>query len=183
MTRCGDDAPIAMTLRIVLNGRPEEVTVEAVQGDPTRYRMTYAGRTEVIDCVAAGDRRYSLLRPDASHASAEIVVAGAGTPGELTVQVGHAVFHASVDGRRARAAGPAAGPADVEQRVAAPMPGKVLQVLVAPGDEVEAGQGLVVVEAMKMENEIGSPRAGRVVRVEVEPGMSVEAGRTLLVVG
>jgi len=62
------------------------------------------------------------------------------------------------------------------------MPGKVVRVLVAEGDEVEAGQGLVVVEAMKMENEIGAPRAGRVSSIEVEPGRAVEAGTTLLII-
>ena len=61
------------------------------------------------------------------------------------------------------------------------MPGKVVRVLVAAGDAVEAGQGLVVVEAMKMENEIASPRAGRVKSVEVTPGQNVEAGARLVV--
>jgi len=61
------------------------------------------------------------------------------------------------------------------------MPGKVVRVLVAAGDEVQAGQGLVVVEAMKMENEIGSPRAGRVKSVEVTPGQNVETGARLVV--
>jgi biotin carboxyl carrier protein len=61
------------------------------------------------------------------------------------------------------------------------MPGKVVRVLVAPGDDVQAGQGLVVVEAMKMENEIGSPRAARVKSVEVSPGQNVETGARLVV--
>ena len=61
------------------------------------------------------------------------------------------------------------------------MPGKVVRVLVTPGDEVRAGQGLVVVEAMKMENEIGAPRAGRVRSVDVSPGQNVETGARLAV--
>ena len=61
------------------------------------------------------------------------------------------------------------------------MPGKVVRVLVAPGDEVHAGQGLVVVEAMKMENEIGAPRAGRVKSVDVSSGQNVETGARLVV--
>lgn len=56
------------------------------------------------------------------------------------------------------------------------MPGKVVRVLVEPGTEVQAGQGLVVIEAMKMENEIGAPRAGRVKSVDVKPGQNVETG-------
>ena len=62
------------------------------------------------------------------------------------------------------------------------MPGKVLRVLVKPGDEVQLRQPLVVVEAMKMENELTSPKAGRVKDVAVKEGVSVEAGRLLVVV-
>jgi biotin carboxyl carrier protein len=62
------------------------------------------------------------------------------------------------------------------------MPGRVVRVLVQAGDDVEAKQGVVVVEAMKMENELRSPKTGRVKEVNVSPGTSVEAGRVLLVV-
>ena len=62
------------------------------------------------------------------------------------------------------------------------MPGRVMRVLVAAGDEVEARQPVVVVEAMKMENELRSPKTGRVKDVSVEPGASVEAGRVLMVI-
>ena len=68
------------------------------------------------------------------------------------------------------------------QRVAAPMPGKIVKVLVQPGDAVEARQGLVVVEAMKMENELRAQRPGTVTDVRVQEGMSVEAGTVLVVV-
>ena len=60
------------------------------------------------------------------------------------------------------------------------MPGRIAALLVAEGQEVKAGQGLVVVEAMKMENEIPSPKSGRVGRVRVRPGEVVEAGAVLL---
>ena len=68
------------------------------------------------------------------------------------------------------------------QPVVAPMPGRVVRVLVSPGDEVAARQGVVVVEAMKMENELRSPKAGKVKEVNVTPGTSVEAGRVLVVI-
>jgi biotin carboxyl carrier protein len=64
-------------------------------------------------------------------------------------------------------------------RVSAYMPGRVVQMLVAEGDEVEAGQGVLVLEAMKMENEIQSERAGTVSAVFVEPGQAVENGDPL----
>jgi biotin carboxyl carrier protein len=62
------------------------------------------------------------------------------------------------------------------------MPGKVIEVLVAEGDNVEKGQGLVIVEAMKMENEVRSPIAGEVKEIKVKPGDAVEGGAVLLIV-
>ena len=80
----------------------------------------------------------------------------------------------------ARAAPPArvSGPA----RIVAPMPGRLVRVLVSTGQDVQAGQGLVVVEAMKMENEIRAPRSGRVKDVPAREGQAVEAGALLVVV-
>ena len=68
------------------------------------------------------------------------------------------------------------------QEIAASMPGKVIRVLVAAGDAVEEGQGLVVVEAMKMQNEMKSPKAGRVAEVRARPDSTVVAGEILVVV-
>jgi biotin carboxyl carrier protein len=68
------------------------------------------------------------------------------------------------------------------QEIAASMPGKVIRVLVALGDAVEEGQGLVVVEAMKMQNEMKSPKAGRVAEVRARPDATVGAGEVLVVV-
>jgi biotin carboxyl carrier protein len=68
------------------------------------------------------------------------------------------------------------------QTITSPMPGKVVRVLVAAGDAVEAGQGIVVVEAMKMQNEMKTPRAGRVAAVKTVRGATVSAGDVLLVI-
>jgi biotin carboxyl carrier protein len=73
------------------------------------------------------------------------------------------------------------GPSGPE-RVVALMPGRVVRVLAAEGDAVEAGQGVVVVEAMKMENEIAAPRTGRVASVAVRSGQPVEGGALLMVI-
>jgi biotin carboxyl carrier protein len=62
------------------------------------------------------------------------------------------------------------------------MPGKIVAVLVGEGDAVEKGQGLVIVEAMKMENEVRSPIAGDVKEIKVKPGDTVEGGAVLLIV-
>jgi acetyl/propionyl-CoA carboxylase alpha subunit len=66
--------------------------------------------------------------------------------------------------------------------IAASMPGKVVRVLVAPEDQVEAEQGLIVVEAMKMQNEMKAPRAGRVTEVRVAADATVLAGDILVVI-
>jgi biotin carboxyl carrier protein len=68
------------------------------------------------------------------------------------------------------------------QRVVSPMPGKVVRVLVAQGDEVEAGEALLVVEAMKMQNELKAPRAGRVALLTAQAGAAVAAGEVLAVI-
>jgi biotin carboxyl carrier protein len=67
-------------------------------------------------------------------------------------------------------------------KILAPMPGRVIRVLVELNQEVETGQGLIVVEAMKMQNEMKSPRAGKVVEVKTAPGAAVSAGEVLAVI-
>ena len=69
------------------------------------------------------------------------------------------------------------------QSIVAPMPGKVVRVLVAAGDEIQAGQGLVVVEAMKMQNEMKASRPGRVLAVSAREGATVAAGEVLATIG
>jgi biotin carboxyl carrier protein len=64
--------------------------------------------------------------------------------------------------------------------VKSPMPGKVVRLLVKSGDEIKTGQGVAVVEAMKMENELRAPRGGTVQEVRVREGQAVEAGETLV---
>jgi biotin carboxyl carrier protein len=68
------------------------------------------------------------------------------------------------------------------QQIAASMAGKVVRVLVAQGDQVESGQGLLVVEAMKMQNEIRAPKAGTVERLSAKQGQSVSPGEILAVI-
>jgi biotin carboxyl carrier protein len=67
-------------------------------------------------------------------------------------------------------------------KISAAMPGRVIRVLVEEGDAVQTGQGIVVVEAMKMQNEMKSPRAGRVSAVRVKPGATVSAGELLALI-
>lgn len=66
-------------------------------------------------------------------------------------------------------------------RLSVPMPGKIVRVLVSQGDEVAKGQGLIVVEAMKMQNELKAPRAGRIASLSAVPDASVTPGETLAI--
>jgi biotin carboxyl carrier protein len=72
--------------------------------------------------------------------------------------------------------------AEGSQRVMAPMPGKVVRVLVKAGEAVEAGKGILVVEAMKMQNEVRSPKSGKIERLLVSEGQAVSAGEVLAIV-
>ena len=116
---------------------------------------------------------YSVLVDGASH---EVRV-GAGQ-----VSVGNRRFDYEVDDpRQWKRSGDAAG-GHGRAAILAPMPGKVVRIMVAVGDEVEAGQGIVVVEAMKMQNELKAPRAGRVTAIQAKENDSVVAGSVLAVI-
>jgi biotin carboxyl carrier protein len=100
--------------------------------------------------------------------------------GTLKLRCGQHEFSADLTDPRAWR-GRKHGAVEVEgrQEILAPMPGKVVRVLAAVGDAVEAGQGLLVVEAMKMQNEIRSPKSGKVERLLVKEGQNVNAGEVL----
>jgi len=103
--------------------------------------------------------------------------------GSLKLQSGRHEFSAEVvDPRAWRGRKHGALEAEGRQQVFAPMPGKVIRILVQEGDQVETGQGLLVVEAMKMQNEIRSPKGGTVERLHVKEGQPVNAGEVLCVV-
>ena len=99
----------------------------------------------------------------------------------LRVRIGGRLFLTSVVDRRRRRSNSEQG-AEGRQNLVAPMPGKVVRVLVEAGDQVVAGQGVVVVEAMKMQNEIKSPKAGRISEIRVTEGAAVNANQVLAIV-
>jgi biotin carboxyl carrier protein len=126
----------------------------------------------------------SLILDDGKSYEVSIAEQPAGS-GNLTVHVNGRVVSAVVGTSRGSWAkrgleGSASGRGP--QQVIAPMPGKVVKLLVKPGDQVAAKQGVVVVEAMKMENELRSPKAGTVIEVKIAEGASVEAGAVLVVI-
>lgn len=104
-------------------------------------------------------------------------------PGTSEVHVGQQEFQVTLnDPRRLSHAGVSGTLAAGRAAVIAPMPGRVVRVLVEVGSQVEAGAGLIVVEAMKMQNELKSPKAGIVTAVNAETGAAVNAGDTLVVI-
>jgi biotin carboxyl carrier protein len=170
-----------VTFEIELNGRSRTVSIERAGHD--RFRVTVDGVAAVVDARRSGDSGVSLLFPERRHDGVAVQFAPGATPGDLLAYLSGRNLRVSVNGRRTgRGAADSGGTAHGEQKVLAPMPGRVVRVLVAAGDEVERRQPLVVVEAMKMENELRSPKAGRVKDVAVTPGTSVEAGRVLVVI-
>jgi biotin carboxyl carrier protein len=170
-----------MTFQIEIEGRTRAVSVERIE--PGRFRVVLDGRTHLVNAARVDDFGLSLLLEGESGASREVQVAPGGGRGELLATIEGRTVAIGVDGRRSRRASPdGVGQGAGDRPVLAPMPGRVVRVLVGPGDEVSARQPLVVVEAMKMENELRSPRAGIVKEVTVSAGMSVDAGRVLVTI-
>jgi len=177
-----------MNVEVEINGRLRVVSIQPV-GDAGPMGGTFRVHVQTpqdqnarpvvheVD-VRATDLGFSVLNVrDGRSVDAALTP---GRAGEWLVQLPHVGVTALVDGRRWRRGAVEAGGGSGEQRISAPMPGRVVRVLVKPGDRVEARQGLVVIEAMKMENELVASHAGTVADVAVADGMSVEAGRLLV---
>jgi biotin carboxyl carrier protein len=164
----------------------DRLRVVEVHRDVSGHRIIVDGRAHHVEAARVGPDGWSLIVRDEDGTAARSVDAViAPRPGNGTVDVHIGGYRIPVHVRNglgrhsrdlvgARGGGP--------QRVAAPMPGKIVRVLVKPGDAVQPRQGLVVVEAMKMENELRAARAGQVRDVFVREGQSVEAGTPLVIV-
>ena len=160
-----------------------------------KLELTLNGKASQIELLAdAPDCRFRLGDGPERAAQVEVPVPGIysvlmegrvydawveETPTGLVIVIDGYRFEAEVrDPRRFRRQARGRG-GDGIQSLRAPMPGKVVRVLAAPGDEVQAGQGVVVVEAMKMQNELKAPRGGRMLTVPVREGATVAAGDVL----
>jgi len=158
------------------------VRIVSVERRGAALAVTLDGQPVDVDVASLGTRRYSL-RMTGTGQQHDVAVTTTGTGGQVDVAVGGTIVPVTrrVEGVGGRSAGAAA--ADGPQRLCAPMPGKVVRILVKPGDVVALRQGVVVVEAMKMENELRAGRAGIVRDVCVVEGASVDAGTPLVVIG
>ena len=204
--RCEAQPATDVNYEVDINGRLRLVSVTRADGV---FHVTIDGRRVDVDLVRIDAYSWSLivredvrlkpdttpdvvsgLKPDttpdvvsAFRRTYEITIAPDQASSQLTIGVGPARVAAGVNGRRrpgtkADTSHAAAGPL----RVVAPMPGKIVRVLVQSGEAVHARQPLIVVEAMKMENELRAGRAGTVTEVRAQAGQSVDAGAVLVVV-
>jgi len=147
-----------------------------IERDNGEYAITVDGERHLVDARKLEGNFYTIVTGNRSY---EVSVEPA-TDGYL-VRHGAAdqlvQFHDSARGARDAARVP-----DGPLEIISEMPGKVARLLVAEGDEVEEGQAVIVVEAMKMENEISTAKAGTVKQVGFSAGDSVEGGAVLMVV-
>ncbi len=157
----------------------QNYTVEIEEIGKSLYRVSVDGNEILVDGKKTGRSNYSLI---INHRSFEVDVDITET--EYRVLVDGRSYHIDlVDERRMRVGGFQSGiQLQGRQNISVPMAGKVIAVLVNEGDQIEKGQGLVIVEAMKMENEVRSPIQAVVTEVKVKAGQAVESGELLLVV-
>src|ERR1041385_1631538 len=148
-----------MTYDVIIDGRPHRVEIER---DRDGMQAKVDGKAMAVDAVIAERDVMSLLiegrsydiKRETTAASEHMVVRGITFTSEVRDP-------RSLRSRQAAAAANDSGP----RKLVSPMPGKVVRILAPAGTEVEAGQGVVVVEAMKMQNEIKSPKAGVVQKI------------------
>jgi biotin carboxyl carrier protein len=155
------------------------VPVEIEELGQSRYRVKLDGATETVEGRLVGPNRLSLLIGGRNYL---VSVARASDDYDVLVANQRYRFRLLDEAKARRTVAAAREGARGRRDIKASMPGKVVDVLVKVGDVVEPNQGLLVVEAMKMENEIRSPGPGEVKEIRVKPGQAVEGGELLLVV-
>jgi biotin carboxyl carrier protein len=164
-------------MKWVVRGGSSSHEVDVVR-DGNGFEVELNGRRQQLELVRL-DGAVASLRFPASGRSFQITYHH-GSNGSWRVAVGQREFDLAVltpaEAVEAVSAAREAGPS----RLKAPIPGKVVAVKVAPGDEVKAGQPLIVLEAMKMENELAADHGGHVARVHVNVGDTVEGGQLLV---
>ena len=176
-----------MNVDVTVNGRAWRVAVEPAD-QHGRFQVSIKGRQRIFDASWIDAGTLSLIRVDEGSAQGRLfdIAIQPRDAGEIDLALRGKSFRvlAIAEGKaspRVRA-DHVARAAEGRQPVVAPMPGRIVRVLVAAGDRVAAQQGVVVVEAMKMENELRSPKDGVVREILVREGDAVEARAVLLVI-
>ena len=172
-----------MQYDIDIGGRIRRVVVQRVHRSSGTFTVSIDGREWSVDAGRVDGRSLSLLIEGTGRQMSHEVTITPDPSGQLNVSVGSVPMVLSLNtGRRSRRRGEGGQAGAGPQRVVAPMPGKIVRVLVSPGDEVRARQSLMVIEAMKMENELRAGRDGLVMEMHAREGQSVEAGGLLAVI-
>ncbi len=168
-----------MKYEIVINGarRSVDFATAANSNAAARVSFTVDGRLVEADAIRLASGAYSILL---GGKSLEVSIEEKSN-GLLLRTNGREFMVEVVDPRSWRRRRGAGVELEGRQQLTAPMPGKVVRVLVTAGQEVQAGQGLLVIEAMKMQNEMRSPKSGKVERLASE-GQTVNAGEILAIV-
>ena len=165
-----------MTYDVIVDGKSVRVELARVGAG---WECKLDGRKLTADAVVTSPAVLSLLIAGKVY---EVKREASAT--DLHLWVGSARYQVEVrDPRAYRSRRAAAVSGEGPQQVVSPMPGKVVRILAPAGTKVEAGQGIVVVEAMKMQNEMKASRSGRVTTVSVKEGSTVAAGDLLATIG
>jgi len=164
-----------MVYDVIVSGKPHRLELEKVDGV---WQCRLEGKEVHFDAVLTGRDVLSLLVDGRSYE-----VKREQTATDLHLWVGGTRFPVELrDPRSLRARQSSALDEKGPRKILAPMPGRIVRLLAAEQSEVEAGQGIVVVEAMKMQNEIKSPKKGIIKRITATAGAAVNAGDVLAVV-
>lgn len=173
-----------MKLRAQLSGLDHDVSLQFNEEGEGIAAAEVDGRRYEIEVRGLSQGQYLLLvGPNVYKARVEERRESHGASGLFSVALkGRAYVITVVDPKRLRSGQTPAAHDTGTAQIISPMPGKVVRVLVAPGAQVAAGDGIVVVEAMKMQNEMKSPKAGVVVSINAAAGATVSAGDVLAVI-
>ena len=153
---------------------------KATQG---KLRFVLDGKSFDADWAEVSPGVYSILLGPRSYQAQVSRTVPPARSGSYGVTVGTRHYGVEVQDQRLRRYSAAAAGPEGPQEILAPMPGKVIKVLVSEGQRIEVGQGLLVIEAMKMQNELRAPRSGSVEKIHVGEGAGVESGSKLLRLG
>jgi biotin carboxyl carrier protein len=163
-----------MTYDVTIDGKTYRLELDRVEG---RWLCRIDNRAVEVDAILARPDVLSLRIGDKSY---EVKCERIGS--DLNLWVGSVRYSAEVRDPRSLRGRPRAVDDQGPKKLTASMPGKVVRVLVTAGSEVEAGAGVLVIEAMKMQNEIKSPKKGTIQKILVSVGAAVNAGDVLAIV-
>lgn len=163
-----------MTYDIAIDGKHYRLDLEQREG---RWLCRLDGREIEVDAVLA---RPDVLSLRIGNKAYEVKCERVGN--DQHIWVGSVRFAAEVRDPRSLRGRARSAEEHGPRKLTAPMPGKIVRILVSEGSQVEAGSGILVVEAMKMQNEVKSPKKGTVQRISVKEGAAVNAGDVLAIV-